>query len=402
MPSVARAIFARRLPTIKRHFGGPRRRDGYYLYASGDCYRRLGEWDKAITDLTEAIHLNPKVAYYYWSRAYSYSKAGQHENAAADISQDIRLGSHDAKYCLEQGKLYCDTTQSVSPLEFDGIESCLEAFRYYDEAIRLEPNCASHHATRGRAYHRKALSVRATDPGADGSPRRVADPTRYGDLLKAIYDFSDAIRLAPSVAGYYSDRGAAYASLKDDPKAIDDFGRAIALNPEDAEFHKLRGQARERQGRNEMALRDFDELIRIRPNGESYAVRAELYSKMGEFARALSDYGNQIRVDPSAEFKPEFRLSVYRYGESFDRCLGASDEAIRKAPETCWYYVNRAAIYSEKKEYGTAARDLTVAVRLKPKEIELRHQLGRACQLSGNLANQFKRTRKQSGLIVRT
>lgn len=61
---------------------------------------------------------------------------------------------------------------------------------------------------------------------------------------KAEADFNDALKLAPTNAYIYYDRGNLYASRKDYAKAIDDYTRAIELDPKLAEAYYNRGLTR--------------------------------------------------------------------------------------------------------------------------------------------------------------
>ena len=61
---------------------------------------------------------------------------------------------------------------------------------------------------------------------------------------KAEADFNDALKLVPTNAYIYYDRGNLYASRKDYAKAIDDYTRAIELDPKLAEAYYNRGLTR--------------------------------------------------------------------------------------------------------------------------------------------------------------
>ena len=54
-------------------------------------YAQIGEQDKAIADLNEAIKLVPNAAGPYYNRGYSYFAKGQYDRAIADYSEAIKL-----------------------------------------------------------------------------------------------------------------------------------------------------------------------------------------------------------------------------------------------------------------------------------------------------------------------
>jgi tetratricopeptide (TPR) repeat protein len=66
----------------------------YYDLCS--AYYNKGEYDKAISDFTEAIRLRPDFADAYQSRGFSYNGKGQSGDVKADIAKadDLRKAGH--------------------------------------------------------------------------------------------------------------------------------------------------------------------------------------------------------------------------------------------------------------------------------------------------------------------
>ena len=74
---------------------------------------------------------------------------------------------------------------------------------------------------------------------------------------KAESDFNDALKLAPTNAYIYYDRGNLYASRKDYAKAVDDYTRAIELDPNLAEAYYNRGLTRIRANNRTQGIADL-------------------------------------------------------------------------------------------------------------------------------------------------
>ena len=86
-----------------------------------------------------------------------------------------------------------------------------------------------------------------------------------GKLHEAIDEFDRALKLDPSLAMAYMNRGMAYLDLGQPQRAIEDLDQAIKLDPKDADIYLNRGFAYHSLGQFQRAIQDFDEAIRINP-----------------------------------------------------------------------------------------------------------------------------------------
>jgi tetratricopeptide (TPR) repeat protein len=59
----------------------------------GYAWMRLGQYQKAIADFTEAIRLNPKYANAYQNRAAAYRALGQTAQADEDLAKAVALST---------------------------------------------------------------------------------------------------------------------------------------------------------------------------------------------------------------------------------------------------------------------------------------------------------------------
>ena len=71
--------------------GGTKSELGHAFYNRGNAFYYLGVPEKAITDYSRAIVLNPDHAETFYNRANSYADLGDHKRAIDDYSQAIRL-----------------------------------------------------------------------------------------------------------------------------------------------------------------------------------------------------------------------------------------------------------------------------------------------------------------------
>lgn len=160
---------------------------GYEHYRNGDYYR-------AISELTEAILLEPDSVTAYWVRGLSYYRMDLYEQAVKDYDMAIDLDSKEPKLYRNRGMVY-------HKLNLD-----LQAVRDFSEAIKID-------ARYGAAYSDRAHSY--------------VNLGRYRD---AVADIDSAIRLNPRKASLYKNRADIYQQLGLSSQADSDNSQACSLD----------------------------------------------------------------------------------------------------------------------------------------------------------------------------
>jgi tetratricopeptide (TPR) repeat protein len=82
----------------------------------GEAYRNLGQYQRAIQDCDEAIHLDPQHCEAYNNRGLAYNNLGQYERAIQDFDEVIRLDPQLAIVYSNRGEVY----QSLGNRELAG------------------------------------------------------------------------------------------------------------------------------------------------------------------------------------------------------------------------------------------------------------------------------------------
>src|ERR1700722_10271700 len=91
------------------------------------AYNNKGDYDRAITDMNEAIRLDPENAVAFSNRGLAYAGRGDNDRAIADYNEAIRLDAKSAAAFANHGNAYRDKR------DYD------RAIADYSEAIRLDP-----------------------------------------------------------------------------------------------------------------------------------------------------------------------------------------------------------------------------------------------------------------------
>jgi tetratricopeptide (TPR) repeat protein len=96
--------------------------------------------------------------------------------------------------------------------------------------------------------------------------------------------------------------------------------------------------------------------------------RGIAYRLKGEYDRALRDYEQAIRLNPSSANAYNNRGVIYRIKGDYDRAIADYDEAIwLKSGDYPAAFYNRALAYSDKGEYDHALTDFDVVLQFNAK-----------------------------------
>ncbi len=209
-----------------------------------------------------------------------------------------------------------------------------QRIKFYSEAIRLDPSFAEAFNNRGIAH------------------------TSKGDLDGAILDFNEAIRLEPDDATAFYNRGIAHQNKGDLDGAISDLSEAIRLNPDDATGFNNRGAVRKEKGDLDGAIQDYHEAIRLNPDHtDAFYNRGAVRKEKGDLDGAIQDYNEAIRL------KPDHARAFYNRGIAlsdkgdFDGAIQDYSEAIRLNPDHANAHYNRALAWREKVAIDKAIAD---------------------------------------------
>ncbi len=135
--------------------------DAEAYYKSGNENYKKGDYDKAISDFTEAIRLKPKFAEAYNDRGAAYPRKSA-DKAISDFTEALRLNPNYALAYYNRCVAYDEKG------DYDkAISDCTEA-------IRLNPKFAKAYYNRGIVYYNK------------------------GDYDRAVADFKSALQIDPN------------------------------------------------------------------------------------------------------------------------------------------------------------------------------------------------------------
>lgn len=107
--------------------------------------------------------------------------------------------------------------------------------------------------------------VAANPARADDWFLLASDRYRQGDIVGALQQLSQAVRVNPNYAAAFATRGVMRYIQRDQHGAIQDFDQAIRLDPNYVEAYVGRGLARSALGDKQGALGDYSQAVELRP-----------------------------------------------------------------------------------------------------------------------------------------
>src|SRR5215470_9783792 len=115
------------------------------------------------------------------------------------------------------------------------------------------------------------------------------------------------------------------------------------------------------------AIADYDEAIRLDPTyAVAYNGRGVAFRDRKDYDRAIADFSEAARLDPNFALAYSNRGLAYGFRRDFDRAIADFNEAIRVSPKFAMAYHNRGTAYREKKDYDRAVADYNEAIRIDP------------------------------------
>jgi tetratricopeptide (TPR) repeat protein len=249
--------------------------------------------------------------------------------------------------------------------------------------------------------------VRGRDLAVAHTERGVAYVTLL-DYDRALQDFTDAIRIAPTLARAFANRGAVHGAKQDFDKAIDDFTRVLALEPRSANAFADRAGMHRLTGSHDAAIRDYSEAIRINPAfGEAILNRAitlagtsrcaeaiadftrvlELsgpgtgtlialvdrgvcHEKAGRDDLAVKDYSAHLEIDPRSQYGLELRGALYFRARQYDRALADFSQALVVNPSSPTALYGRGMIKRLTGDARGADADIQTATAMRARVAE--------------------------------
>lgn len=148
------------------------------------------------------------------------------------------------------------------------------------------------------SFQMEAVAFRYKTPEkTDSTLARAKTLLAHEDIEEAAREFRKLIKSAPqNFEGYLGIADCSYLQ-SDYLKARESADKALKLNPKSAETFRRRGKINEKLNQLVPAIEDYTHAIALSPNNHLYlSDRAEVYSKKGEYSKAIADLDKYLKL----------------------------------------------------------------------------------------------------------
>ncbi len=242
--------------TLFEHTLAAAARDSHLIhYYLGAAYIDNGEYEKAKSELDNAIRIKPDYADAYNSLGIYYYKVGHYEEAIAACNQAIRMNPNDGEAYNNLG------------IDYYKLGRYEEAEKAYKQAISINPDFAEAYNNLGSLY------------GTEGY---------YEKLIEAC---KAAIKIKPNYAEAYYNLCIGYDRLGRYQESIEACKQMIQIKPDYAEAYLKLGIIYGKVSCYEDAINSYKQAIKINPNlAEAYNFLSRTYLIIGDKESALEEY----------------------------------------------------------------------------------------------------------------
>ncbi|ESL06013.1 hypothetical protein TRSC58_06319 [Trypanosoma rangeli SC58] len=414
------------------------------FFLRGVCRVKLSCIDKAIADLTAALDIDPSHSRSTYERAACHNRKGNYTAAILDYERALQCDAgcsngfltwhQNARSRFAQARLHHRTSapplgitkpiglkSSLTPnmdsvrQNGDGgrrpppvppLDTCVKTPRLMEETSRLchdagapigsperpqimptttslslLPNSeeAELHHHRGLEYRKEGDFVRAIEEYSAALRldaknfkamfNRGFCNDKIGDYNAAIRDYEAAMQLEPGYAYTYYNLGISYDRRGGHHKeAIAMFDKAIFLDGSNADFYHNRGFSQRKLGNYREAVKDYTTALSLDPKHfKAYYNRAFCYDKLGEGRNAIADYTKAISIQEDNPNAYHNRGATLEKVGRLDDAVANYTRALQLDNVNSFTYNARGMAYDRLGKSEAALRDLTNAIVLSPK-----------------------------------
>ena len=365
----------------------PKDAQAYFKRAQVYYFERE-EQENALSDLNKAVQLNPQMVEALLLRAEVGSYLHHFDQADADAAMAIKLQPKWAGVYAQRA--------AVAVIKEDynkAIADCQKALKIDPKDFQAHGEIAAAYGRLGR--HKEAIQYISKQIEMHNKPHpypwdlesRAMAKFHDRDFDGAIKDLNDARRFSPHLGTALIIRSYAEAAKGQVAKAKADAAQGLIEETMPSRGHHLVADLYRYLGNYERAIEEYGKSISINSHANrSYRNRGVSFYRLGQLKNALQDFDENVKLNPTSTALSYRALIEEELGRTADadRDIAA---AFRAPSPTTMAYSNRGAIMFKRKKYCEALSDAQKALAMDKYNAD-------AYQLIGNIYKAQKKSKE--------
>eukprot|EP00981_Chlorochromonas_danica_P002029 scaffold413_cov176-Ochromonas_danica.AAC.25 len=384
-------------------------KNGKAYYLRGSSYFKKGQLSQAITDLTEAIALQPNHLESYYYRGMALTRVENFTAALTDLSHVLKVNPDHINASFARAALY--NQMGLFP---QAIEDYNVALSKDIQSISLSPKDRtgsgntggvgeddhSAIATEGRSrnYSVDTFSGSLFSPATVNSdgPMHTTPQSQQNGLNASSTNNNgsgnshgkikkmDSIH-ANGLFSLYSAPAEGLAATEDNLESnIDDRMRKTSPvrsrhgqdNEKVANDYHAKGYAYRKEGDFNRAIECYTQALQIFPQHfKSLFNRGFAYDKLGQYALAIEDYSRALTISPQHAYVYYNRGITLDHMQHFDKAIEDFTKALQIQPHHLDFLYNRGYCYRKINKFSLAIHDFTDMINTILQSIENVHAM---------------------------
>lgn len=284
----------------------------------------------ALSEMTEAIRLDPKFTDAYDKRGQVYYEQNKYDLAGADYKKLIELNPADLMGYKGLGRNFQAKGQHD------------EAIRLFNKVVGMYPDYSSGYAFRAESYLKLGKYLEAAD-----------------DIMKALSIDNDA--KAHHYLFEFPDGKTTLLVTKLKGMAV--------KNPHNAEWHYYMGQLYNDKKMYQKAIEALKEGYNIDAHPIFLELIADCYQSLGDFHNALSAINEAQQMRPDDMDLISTKADVLGESGDIDGAIAEWNRYIEKSPDFFYGYYRRGFYEDNSGRTDDALTDYDMAIMLEPKYV---------------------------------
>jgi len=331
-----------------------------------------GEWQQAIENYNKALITTPKDSVCLARRGFAYARLGNYKQAFVDFAGAIECDTNCADAYSRRGRVY--GWLGLEQLAKQDAEKALKLIvTVPDEAdLLLEHAGLLNTVDKKQEADQESKQVLATcSQGKDVSTLINASGAHYNlhQYKDSVNCLSQALKLAPECLDLHFLRSCSYWQLNQWALANTELDHYIISNDHNPIAFWCKGNCCYYQGDYARAVADYDQAIKLAPNFVyAFYWRGVAYHYLNDYEKAMSDFSSAISLEPTNAYAYGERGHIYCHQKAWAKALKDAQQALLLNPKYSKAYTTQGWAHSELGQFPQAIDDYNKAVDLAPKD----------------------------------